>query len=86
MVMQQLFPLSLGGSSVLPDAAGDNGITWIATPSRGSALCDRGSQRDGLIISSPVNQPLWVYLSIAAMAINFGETSEVIKAYFIGVF
>ena len=59
------------------DATSDNGITWITTPSRGSALCDRGSQRDGLIISSPANQPLWVYLSMVAMAINFGETSEV---------
>ena len=59
------------------DATDDNGITWITTPSRGSALCDRGSQRDGLIISSPANQPLWVYLSMVAMAINFGETSEV---------
>ena len=59
------------------DATGDNGITWITTPSRGSALCDRGSQRDGLIISSPANQPLWVYLSMVATAINFGETSEV---------
>lgn len=59
------------------DAAGEKGITWITTPSRGSALCDRGSQRDGVKISSPNNQPLWAYLSMAAMTINFGETSEI---------
>ena len=59
------------------DAAGERGIGWIATPHRGPALCSQGSREDGIVIASPVGQTLWEYLSMAAISINFGETSGV---------
>ena len=55
------------------DDSAKNGVVWITTPHRGSALCYQESHQDEVTIASFDDQPLWAYLSLTAATINFGE-------------